>query len=200
MPFGIDDVATGLNILAPITGMGIAELTHGQQLRHQKDFQDQQIAGQHQMALNNEAISYDMWKKTNYSAQVDELEKAGLNPGLLYAKGGPGGTTAISGSNSVAGGNAPNASANMGMALQQASQLRLLNAQADNLEADTANKRSAAEVNKANLPKIAADITNTQTDTELKESQIELTKFNARIQNIAAEIAETGKSLQLGLS
>lgn len=47
----------------------------------------------------------EMWNDTNYEAQVEHLKAAGLNPGLLYAKGGSGGTTG-SGGASVSGGNA----------------------------------------------------------------------------------------------
>ena len=41
------------------------------------DFQKKSLAQQ------NEA-QFDLWQKTNYSEQVKQLEKAGLNPGLLY--------------------------------------------------------------------------------------------------------------------
>lgn len=40
-----------------------------------------------------QAAQYDMWQKTNYPAQVEQLKKAGLNPALLYGSGGGGGTT-----------------------------------------------------------------------------------------------------------
>ena len=36
---------------------------------------------------------FEMWENTNYSAQVEQLKKAGLNPALLYGKGGGMGAT-----------------------------------------------------------------------------------------------------------
>ena len=64
-----------------------------------------------QSGLNKEgaAIQYDMWKKTNYPAQMKMLKEAGLNAGLLYGQGGGGGTTTggQGGGSAGSGGSAP---------------------------------------------------------------------------------------------
>lgn len=78
----------------------------------------------------------DMWKQTNYPAQVDMLKRAGLNPGLMYGMSGGGGATAT-----PTGGNAQN-TASRGMDIQGAAQLALLKAQTENIEADTAQKQA----------------------------------------------------------
>ena len=44
-----------------------------------------------------------MWKDTNYSAQMEELKKAGLNPGLLYGMSGGGATTIGTGVKTTSG-------------------------------------------------------------------------------------------------
>ena len=57
-------------------------------------------------------IQMQMWKDTNYAAQVEELKKAGLSIGLMYGKGGAGGTTTGAGATGVS---APQAPTGMGM-------------------------------------------------------------------------------------
>ena len=66
---------------------------------------------QNQMAL-------DMWHATNYSAQVKELDKAGLNRGLMYEGSGPGGALAQQPSGGASGASASNNGATSGMGLQ----------------------------------------------------------------------------------
>ena len=38
--------------------------------------------------------AYEMWEKTNYAAQVEQMKKANLSPGLMYGQAGAGGGTA----------------------------------------------------------------------------------------------------------
>ena len=87
-------------------------------------------------------IQMQMWKDTNYAAQVEEMKKAGLSIGLKYGKGGAGGATTGAGATGV---NAP--SAPTGMGLQSGSQLaaqvaniELTKAQTENVRADTERK------------------------------------------------------------
>ena len=76
----------------------------------------------------------DIWEKTSYKAQMGQLEKAGLNPGLIYGMGGAGGT--LGGSSATAQG----AAGTGAMDIAGAAQIALLNAQRENIEADTENK------------------------------------------------------------
>ena len=77
------------------------------QHRRQKALMGHQL--QNQMALNKHGheLQYDMWKRTNYPAQVRMLKEAGLNPALLYGMSGGGGTT----TGSQGGGSAQSGSA-----------------------------------------------------------------------------------------
>lgn len=129
------------------------------------DFEQQQklmgLQQQHSKELT--AYNYDkqmeMWKNTNYSAQKEELKKAGLNPGLLYGMSGGGGTTTGSGSGASMSAPSPGSGGQvMGMALGMAKQreeLELLKAQRENIEADTAKKKE--------------EVPNIQQDTRTKE-------------------------------
>jgi hypothetical protein len=81
---------------------------------------------ENQMELNmqGQQIQQDMWDYTNYGNQIKHMEKAGLNPALMYGMSGGGGTTAGSqggGSaqgGSAVGGNAPRRPENSLMGLQ----------------------------------------------------------------------------------
>ena len=40
-----------------------------------------------------QARAYEMWEKTNYAAQIEQMKKAGLSPALMYGQAGAGGGT-----------------------------------------------------------------------------------------------------------
>ena len=37
--------------------------------------------------------AYEMWEKTNYAAQIEQMKKANLSPALMYGQAGAGGGT-----------------------------------------------------------------------------------------------------------
>ena len=65
----------------------------------------------HQQTLNKQGhdLQMEMWEKTNYPAQIAMLKQAGLNPSLMYAKGGQGGQTGSQTGGSAAAGHAAQA-------------------------------------------------------------------------------------------
>ena len=85
---------------------------------------------------------YNMWLKTNYPAQKEQIKAAGLNPALLYGMSGGGGATIGGGAPSVTGSGAANpnsaAAATTGMGIMNQAQLALLDAQKKNIDANTA--------------------------------------------------------------
>lgn len=186
-----------ISMIGSAAGIGgtylMNEFSHRQQLRHQQDFTEQQLRAQESMSRFNQGLALDTWEKTNYDAQVKQMEKAGLNVGLMYGKGAAGGgTTNFGGSQSVTGAQATAPINNMGMGLQLASQLRLMEAQKENIEADTALKLRDAG-------KKGAEIPNVEADTELKRNQIALTSFNTKIAEIQSRIAEANESNSIGM-
>lgn len=100
----------------------------------------------------NYAKQLQMWKDTSYGAQKEQMELAGLNPALMYGMGGGGGQSVGSGSGASAGGSQAANSAQtsqaatgaQGMGLQIASQIALMGAQKENIEADTEKKKVEA--------------------------------------------------------
>ncbi|AXH75663.1 MAG: DNA pilot protein [Microviridae sp.] len=162
MPFDLGGIGMQAASTAINTGFGLLLEGHNdrRQIKQQQKLQDMQIAGNKQMIDYNKEKELQMWKDTNYKAQVDELTKAGLNPALLYGKGGGGGTTVGSAGMGVSGGNAPQGGREIMDAMGMGIQMQLLKAQKENIEADTELKRVDA-VKKEGI------------DTELAKGQVE---------------------------
>lgn len=180
-----------------IMGLALEHHNDKRQINQQTKLQNLQIAGNKQMVDYNYAKELQMWKDTNYSAQMDELKKAGLNPGLLYGMSGGGGTTVGQATGSVSGAEAPKGgneiATQQAMGIQNAQsamQLSLLQAQKENIEADTRNKE-ADTTNKpkvgANLEastgKLLADTGNVEADTALKKIEAKIAEINRDFQN-----------------
>jgi len=170
--------SAGSAIIGSALGMGLGKFNDHRQYQMQEKLQGLQIKGQKELASNAHELQLDSWNKTNYGAQMEHLKKAGLNPALLYGMGGTGGATmgGVAGG-AVSGGEAPKGGGEMGMGMQMA----LMNAQKENIEADTANKKAAAEN------------TELQTDTgkQTQEATIQTIKEKA-----FQQLAETGISEQ----
>lgn len=110
----------------------------------------------------------DIWGKTNYGAQKQEMENAGLNPALMYGMGGGGGTTTGSaGAPSVQQADIQN----IGMDIAGIAQLRLLKAQEENIKADTKAKEAQAIETETRANKTAG------VDTAQAEENLRNTKF-----------------------
>ena len=105
------------------------------------------------MKQQNDA-AYEMWEKTNYSAQKEQMKKAGLNPALMYGMSGGGGVT-TGPSNATAEGQAGNT--NIGMGIQAVAQLELLKAQKENIEADTEAKKVGAQKTATEIPGVLTE-------------------------------------------
>ena len=142
MPFGIDDAA--MMALGPILGLATASWQDQRQLDQQKELQALQLQGAKEMGRFNQALALDTWEKTNYPAQVQQMQKAGLNVGLMYKGAGAGGTTMGGSSQMPSSSSAPSGGGEIGMGIQTAMQLRLLQAQTENIQADTKVKETEA--------------------------------------------------------
>ena len=127
---------------------------------------------------------YEFWQKTNYAAQVEQLRKAGLNPALLYGKGGGMGATTGSASAGNMQSHAGSDTDRMGLAVArqgQAIQMSLLASQIANINADT-------ELKKANAEKTAgADTENVKSQTNVNNANIKNIEENTRNTSLKSE-------------
>lgn len=150
------------------------------QFKQTQKLQELQLANESRLMDIQNQKQYEMWLKTNYGAQKEQMKLAGLNPGLMYGMGGGGGSTVGGGMPSPPGAMAqdPNTRAATGMGLMQGAQIALIQAQKENIEADTKNKLAEVPVKDATVPNIKQDTLN-------KEKQF--SEIEARIQNIAQD-------------
>ena len=147
MPFDIGSLGMSAANSVIGTGMGLLLEKHNdkRQLRQQQALNDQQEAMARRMSMFNLENQMSMWEKTGPVGQMEQLKKAGLNPGLIYGGGGGGGQTAnvdsSSGNGSSAPGGGGEAIAAMGLQLQNS----MLAAQVENIKADTKKKLVEAD-------------------------------------------------------
>ena len=138
-----------------------------------------------QQAANAEyKRNLQMWKDTNFGAQRAEMEDAGLSVGLMYGNGG--GQAA-----STAGGDGMQPSGPKINPVEAALQQQAIGLQLKQIEAQ--NRLASAETAKtlAEAKKIAgADTENVVADTEVK-------KATARIQQVAANVANETQEDQI---
>lgn len=132
---------------ASLIGQGIARGKDKRQLIQQEKLGQIQMDQNKQMMDYGQGLQMKTWEETGYGAQKDQMNRAGINPGLMYGMGGGGGQTVGSNAaSSVAGAQAPSGTGResedfAGMGMQMMAQMKLLEAQRQNIDADTANKK-----------------------------------------------------------
>ena len=89
-------------------GTGLGLITGAINQNQTKKAQERQFRMQKELNIQAKDLALQQWKDTNYNAQRKELEKAGLNVGLMYGGSGGGGVTASTGSGGSAPSQAPN--------------------------------------------------------------------------------------------
>lgn len=161
MPFDIGALGmAGAETAAnTVLGMALQRANDKRQLRQQEKLSKQQMGFDMQMTDYQFSKQLQMWKDTNYHAQMEQLKKAGLNPGLLYGMSGGGGTTTGGGAAHVGGAQAPTGGGEIMGMMSNRLNLGLIQAQKENIEAQTANLN--AQTAKTKGP-----------DTELAQTQI----------------------------
>lgn len=184
MPNGWMEAATnaGQSAIGGVIGLALGGIENRRQLEQQERL-NQMSYEQHKLFTDyNTRAQMEMWRNTNYSAQMAELKKAGLNPGLMYGQGGPGGSlqAATGGAGGPAATRANDGITGMGMGMQLAmmgAQKRLLEAQATKAEAE-ATKTSGVDTEGQALQNIIAKYTG----MEAKDVYEHITSPNRDIQ------------------
>jgi hypothetical protein len=186
-----------MGIVKEIVGTGLGMLAQNsrakKQHNRQKELMGLQLGNQKSLNKQGHELQMDMWNKTNYGAQKDHMLEAGLNPALMYGmSGGGGATTGSQGGGSAQGGNA-SAPMDIGNALQ----MGLMEAQIENIKADTKDKLSKVPVNTSttNLNNAIANLKGVESNKIEEEANrlIEQTRELA----IKNEINEATKEQQI---
>lgn len=173
-------------------GIGVqrigAKYDRKQQLKTQEAMMGLQMKGMKEMSEFEQQQQMEMWENTGYGAQMDQLKRAGLNPGLIYGQGGAGGQTVGHGGGTPSGGTAPyidttGMGMQMGMQMRmQEAQIRLMESQArkTDVEADiTGGVGKDKIVNE--IEAIKAGIKNTEAQEGYTRIQTELGKLQGDI-------------------
>lgn len=187
-------IAEGAASTAIDAGMGLilGGINDRRQVRQQERLQDLQVKGQMRMTDYNMRKQKELWEATSYPAQVEMMNKAGINPALMYGSAGSGGSTAIA-QGSVQGGSAPTGGhelqdvKGMGLSLQMLqAQKRLLETQADKNEAE------ANATKGVNTQATVQSITESQTRVDALLQGID----NAKQQNTIQKLEITLKNME----
>lgn len=158
------------------------------------------IQQRNQMALNvqGQALQLDTWEKTNYPAQVAMMQQAGLNPGLLYSKGGTGGTTGGQTGGSATGGQAPRA---MPMNIASILEMKNLAAQEELIKAETRLKDAEARKMQGVDTELAGvQIRESEGRIALNLTQASLNRASEALKGKEMEVADTVKRLNDSLT
>lgn len=177
------------NIIGAGMGMLLGKYNDERQLKQQRKLQQLQMEGSREMTDYQFMKQMEMWRNTSYEAQMEQIKKAGLNPGLLYGMAGAGGqTTGAGGGMAPTGATATQAAGGeIGMGMQMGllqAQKRVLETQADKNEAE-ATKTAGVDTAVATktLEQMAEEIQNIQAKRTLM-------KIQARYEDVQANIAE----------
>lgn len=158
----------GEGAASTIIGMGLTQFNNKNQLKQNQKLLEQQMEAQKQMSEHNRGLAMQMWEDTNYDAQRQQMEKAGLNPALMYGMGGGGGTTANSQPSTGIGGAQADPRA-MGIEMIKTGQeLKLMEAQKNNIDADTANKEANTKTTDETRDLLKANMKESGTETWLR--------------------------------
>lgn len=172
----LDNAGTIVGTLGTIAGWaGVGEGRQDRrQIAQQGKLNEVNEASNRRSAGYEQALKLQMWKDTNYKAQLEQAEIAGVSKAAAIG-GGTGGAQGASVS-SVGSGSAADAAStsnartsSIGMGMQLASQIALQNAQKENIEADTVNKKAETGVKVASTGSINEDVKGKQWENEVKK-------------------------------
>lgn len=134
-----------------------------------------------------------MWKDTNFGAQRDEMEKAGLSVGLMYGNGG--GQAASTAGGTATQPNAPKTNPVEVALQQQAMGLQLKQIEAQNKLANAETAKTLAEANK--IAGVDTKGQNLENKWQEIENRIQLSKENIAAANVTEASANAQKAVEL---
>lgn len=150
-------------------------------------------------ANSAQARAYEMWEKTNYAAQIEQMKKANLSPALMYGQAGAGGGT-VSGAQGQGTSQPTDRSIEMKLKGQEmglqlanlASQIKLNESQANKNNAE-ANKTAGVDTELAKT-----SIENLISQTKNEKDRNVLIWADKRFKEAAADMQEASAKLASG--
>lgn len=143
------------------------------QREHEKEMMGLQYQYNEAAANNNMTRALEMWRKTGYEAQGQQIENAGLNKALMYGGGGASATSQSQGNSGV--NNTGTQAVAMGL------QARAIEAEVSNTEADTALKIAQAAKEAGEASKKPIELKIEQTNKEITDLEKNLKAQNVEI-------------------
>lgn len=182
-----------LGTIMGVIGAASALQSGSNQSYNEEQAQLRQARINKEQAKYNQGLAMEYWDYTNWENQVDHLKKAGLNPALMYAKGGTGGQTG--------GGQA------QGVGLSPSNQ-EAVKAQQMGMALQLAQLKSQIEVNESVAKKNTAEAEKTAgVDTEaakmgikLSEAQVLSERERKNVLYWEAEVAQSESVLKEALA
>lgn len=183
------------SIFGSLTGSKMQQEQFGNQLTLMKKQHEYNEAS----ANAAQARAYEMWEKTNYAAQIEQMKKAGLSPALMYGQAGAGGGT-ISGAQGQGTSQPTDRSIEMKLKGQEiglqlanlASQIKLNESQANKNNAE-ANKTAGVDTELAKT-----SIENLISQTKNEKDRNTLIWADKRFKEAAADMQEASAKLASG--
>lgn len=147
-------------------GMGLVNgaIQDSRQLKQNAKLRKQNMVYDKQWARFQQGLQMENWEATGYVGQRDQMMRAGINPALMYGMGGGGAQTM--GAAPQQSGSPDVGHSEMGMGMQNAMQLALLQAQKDNIKAQTDKTVAETRVAEGQLPVQAETVNNMKAATE----------------------------------
>lgn len=174
--------------MSAIVGAMSDEWNSQRGVRNSKKLMAQQQKYNREMAEANQQRNKEMWDYTNFENQVKHMENAGLNKALMYGGSGGGGATAGGAQGGSAGlGSAPSSNAGALMGMQNMKEMALLDAQKENIQADTENKKAVAEKTSGVDTDLARE---TAGKTQQEKEFLETTRNDRQLQEQAKAVGE----------
>lgn len=179
-------------------GMGLFQgnINNNRLRDNTRDFMDWQLANSKELTEFNREQQMQMWRDTNYAAQREQMEKAGLNVGLMYGGGGQGGSTNVSTAQTQgADGHSAMPPMDIANALAQGQQVKNMQAQEELTRAQI--EKTKAETNETTARTPTYEKGMQKTDAEIKEIATKIGVNETSVRKMFQEIEESGSRTNL---
>lgn len=177
-----DLIGIGLGAVSTGVSQGLGMINQGQQVKDQRGLME-----------HGANLAYRNWLRTNYGAQREQLEKAGMNVGLMYSQGGQGGQ--LNGGSSGSASQAP--TFDVASAISQAkaveSQVNLNEAQANKLNVE-AKKLAGVDTDK-----VTTEIASLSQGIQNQKAQEKLTDMETNLKGVEYDLKNATLNDSIGI-